>query len=367
MEAKIMAIIEHFNKRMNRYKSNGGLDDNYEGDGQSKEQENKNATKKTTPQSAIVMSSSEHDKMVLIINTLIYYSIVVRELLAKNASVNSKEWLAKPRFYCGGANLSDVVVKTMHLEVKYGFDYYSQWCRLDDSSSLVYHSAADMEYYVYYLASIIKSKASPLVHGHDSSQQTPASVLKSFARLLGYETHSFLCSSQTTNESLNNVCKAMCLGGYWLALLNINNLSSQLMSSLSNILTQINERRPLVLVNNEECKLHAAVDTTNQRRLFSYFATIQSCSDHYLTDESAGVDSLKITRINHEFTLISKDLFEKFRVMKTRKTAQAADTFVMFNLITNGFSSNTSLCNELSQLEFFYKNFISLKQNRIGQ
>lgn len=178
--------------------------------------------------------------------------------------------------------------------------------------------------------------------------------------LLGYENHFFLCSEKTTNDSLNNVCKAMVLSGYWITFLNINNFTTSLMSSLSNTLTQINERKENILINNEEYAF--SFDKSN---LFSYFGVMQSPNTLPMSTD-AETDSLKITRINHEFNLVSKDLFEKFRVVKTTSEMNELESFLHSNLVVSGFETSTELCKQLLKLKILYQDILNAKNKNFS-
>lgn len=151
----------------------------------------------------------------------------------------------------------------------------------------------------------------------------------------------------------------MVLAGYWVTFLNLNNLNSNLMSSLSNILTQLNERtNESVLINNEPFKYFA-----DKSRLFSYFGTIKADSTRLLVDVDDKSDSLKITQINHEFNLISKDLFEKFRAVKTN--VNNFDNYTQANLTCLGFGSATWIARQLTELKRVYDEILCVKQNRL--
>lgn len=208
------------------------------------------------------------------------------------------------------------------------------------------------------------------------------SILRSFGRLLGYETHLFLCSALTTSDMLNNICKAIVLsnGLYWIAFLNLNQLTSSLMSSLSSTLTQINERKEKILINNEELLTQFSSQQSSSH-LFAYFAIIQGGRsnaavaantdtnehDQKAASSSADLDSLKITRLNHELTMLSKDLFEKFRVVKTCVDVDLLKSFAYSNLIANGFSgaSSSNLCAHLVELRDLYQYVLISKNNNL--
>lgn len=148
---------------------------------------------------------------------------------------------------------------------------------------------------------------------------------------------------------LNNICKAAVVGGYWVTFLGLHNLSSKLMSVLSNITTQIIEKQEYIIINNEKFQASASNSLI--------FATTSE-SNKYLTNSN--IDSLKITKIDHFFNLITKDLFDKFRVI--RFDDLESSSFIGSNLIANGFN-NRDLSQDLLNLVDLYKNV--LKQNLV--
>lgn len=57
------------------------------------------------------MSSSEREKIELIVKVLIYYKEIIKELLEKNvSSIIAMEWLRKSRFYSNGSSETDCKV-----------------------------------------------------------------------------------------------------------------------------------------------------------------------------------------------------------------------------------------------------------------
>lgn len=149
---------------------------------------------------------------------------------------------------------------------------------------------------------------------------------------------------------LNNTCKSLVIGGYWITFVNIHNLSTKLMSALSNVLTQLNDKNETITINNEKFKF-----APNDQIVF---ATTSQCNQ-YLTNST--IDSLKITKIDHYLNLISKDLLDKFRVVKLNDLD--SNSFISANLIANGFSTSHELGQNLIELVDLYKNI--LKQNLV--
>ena len=175
-------------------------------------------------------------------------------------------------------------------------------------------------------------------------------IIEAFCNLIGYENNFFLCSHLTTNEMFNNACKSIVLAGYWVTFLNIHKLSSKLMSSLSNVLTQLADPNGTIIINNEKFTL-----TSNE---IIFFATAGPTNE-YLTNSR--IDSLKITKIDHYFNLISKDLLDKFRIV--RLDDLEIRSYIYSNLISNGFNKSEELTQNLLDLIDLYKNV--LKQSLI--
>ena len=144
----------------------------------------------------------------------------------------------------------------------------------------------------------------------------------------------------------------MVVGGYWITYLNIQNLSQSLMSLLSNMLTQVHDRKDTISINNEQ---FSTVIKTSQT--FAFFSTAEDFNNIFLTDSN--IDSLKITKIDHFFSLISKDLLDKFRVIKF--DYNNLRNYIDYNLISNGISNNESICSELMKLYYVYKNVLNVK------
>jgi hypothetical protein len=124
------------------------------------------------------------------------------------------------------------------------------------------------------------------------------------------------------------------------------------MSLLSNVLTQVNDRKELITINNEQ--LTSIIKSSNT---FAYFSTVENLNHVYLSDSN--VDSLKITKIEHHFSLISRDLFDKFRVVKFDYTN--LKNYFSFNLITSGIENSDEMANNLLKLYYVYKNILNVK------
>ncbi|EFX60314.1 hypothetical protein DAPPUDRAFT_343447 [Daphnia pulex] len=183
-------------------------------------------------------------------------------------------------------------------------------------------------------------------------------MMKASSRSVGYENHFFLCSKNTTVDAMNNVCKAITQTGFWVTCLNLNNLSVKSMSTLSNFLGQINERKETVIINNDQYKLN--LDAAKQRS-FAYFATTKS-NNQLLVDVKN--DSLKITRIYHYLNLISKDLLDKFRIV----IAKSPDlkNFINANLVANGFTTNEQLASQIYKLIEIYQRVLKVPMKSNG-
>lgn len=179
--------------------------------------------------------------------------------------------------------------------------------------------------------------------------------------MLGYENNFFLCSSIATEEILFNTCNAMVISNFWLTFLNIQNLSSKLMSCLSTILGQINDRQETVTINNTPVNL-TNYDDSKPKQIFAYFATTHTCNEHL---RDAKVDSLKITRLDHYLNKISKQLLECFRVVHF--DFDQFKCVIKSNLIAHGFQSIDEFTNEIIKLVDLYKMVLKRPLYRNGK
>ena len=129
--------------------------------------------------------------------------------------------------------------------------------------------------------------------------------------------------------------------------MNIENLPSKLMSCLSSILTEVRDRKETVTINNVPYRL--LVPDEKSKQLISYFASTQT-ANVYL--KNFHIDSLKITKIEHYLSKISKELLDKFRIVLYR--ASSLKSFVSTNLLVSGFSSAETLSTDLLNLIELY-------------
>lgn len=348
MQSKFTDLIEFYNKQLNSYQF--GLNSN---------EESQQKAEKSDHKSAIIMSSEQNEKFNLVIKIFIYYKQLVEDLITKNLNVDSNEWRKIPKFYFVKDTDTRVIIKIFDFEINYGFQYYS--CHNDDECTMIYQSK-QVESILSHLVNIIQSKASSLLHGKKVKIKRlilnlkflfnlfkNKSLLRCLSQFLGYENHFYLCSEYTTSDSLNNICKAMVISGYWITFMNLNNLSLQLMSALSNVLTQVNERKDSILINNDPY----TASQTLKNSTFTYFATIEpfNCSSI-----NSHIDSLRITKIDHYFNLISKDLFEKFRIVKS--DFDNLKNYLSLNFMSNGFSQNELLTNEILRIVKIYNSML---------
>lgn len=132
----------------------------------------------------------------------------------------------------------------------------------------------------------------------------------------------------------------------------------KLMSSLSNVLTQVNDRKEIININNENYKF-----LQKSHGLFAYFATINHPGDKILTDSK--IDSLKITKIDHYFNSMSKDLLEKFRIVKA--DYQNLNNYLNSNLLANGFKLNELICNELVKFNLIFNDILFSRFKKTGK
>jgi hypothetical protein len=126
------------------------------------------------------------------------------------------------------------------------------------------------------------------------------------------------------------------------------------MSCLSNLLTQLTEKNEFITINNEKFKL------TDNEPIF--FATTGPTNE-YLTNSS--VDSLKITRIDHYLNSITKDILDKFRVVRFDELD--TDSYIYSNMIANGFESGSESTQNLVNLVGIYKNILKNFLTRNGK
>jgi hypothetical protein len=326
--------------------------------------ETNNSTSKT--QLGIIVSSEQYAKLEQIVKLLIHYRKLILDVSSKKCTLDSIEWLRRPRYY---KNETKLLVKTFNLEFEYGFEFLSLDLN-DDDSNLLYQSS-DVEFAVSNLIAMINSKSSPLIYGKKVFICVyfyyivnlfafivfyffkTQSLLRALSYLVGYENHFFICSNMTSTESLSNSCKAMALGAYWITFVNIQNLSASLMSFLSNILTQINDRKENVTINGE--KFYSSSVKSSQT--FAYFSTVENLNHTNLSDSK--IDSLKVTKIDHYFSMFSKDLFDKFRIFKF--DYYNLKNFIDFNLLSNGLVTTDSVSNELMKLNYIHENLLNSK------
>ena len=119
------------------------------------------------------------------------------------------------------------------------------------------------------------------------------------------------------------------------------------MSCLSSILTEVRDRKETVTINNVPYRLLHPDEKSKQ--LISYFASTQT-ANAYLRNSL--IDSLKITKIEHHLSKISKELLDKFRIVFYR--ASNLKSFVWTNLLVSGFSSAETLSTDLLNLIELY-------------
>lgn len=189
--------------------------------------------------------------------------------------------------------------------------------------------------------------------------------MNAFGYQLGYEIHFFSCSPATNNDSLNNVCKAIVFSGglYWIAFHRLNLLSTSLMSSLSNVLTQINERKDRVVIGNEEYTFSAAnTSTTDVVRVYFGIVVNHPRLSNRLDEQH---DTLRLTRIDHEFNSISKDLLEKFRIVRTsvERWRDFERNYLHSALVCNGFQNSEELCNQLGRIKAYYLDILTINSS----
>jgi hypothetical protein len=126
------------------------------------------------------------------------------------------------------------------------------------------------------------------------------------------------------------------------------------MSSLSNVLSQYNQRKEQIQINNEPYKLFS------NQHLFACFAHTVGEKGKQLNNSR--IDSLKITRIEHYLNLIAKDLLDKFQIVHIKFSNLSS--FFSSNLFAHGFKLSDELTVQYGlitstsfDIEFFFKIF----------
>jgi hypothetical protein len=128
--------------------------------------------------------------------------------------------------------------------------------------------------------------------------------------------------------------------GTWITLVNIQNLSLNAMSILSDILFQLNQSKDSITINKEVLKI------TNKLDLFPvYFSTVNLFDQ---TKPYNSNDTLRIKKIDHVFSRISKDLLDKFRIISI--TMPDYKLLISSMLIANGFKNYEILSNQIYNL-----------------
>ncbi len=116
------------------------------------------------PSPGLIINAQQRDKITMIIKLLVYYQKILCELIDKQCTSTSPEWLSKIRFYAEKTgNILNVIIKTKNSSVYYGFQYLCV-SSSDDAFSLFYQSY-EVETSLAYMIDLVHSKSSPLVHG----------------------------------------------------------------------------------------------------------------------------------------------------------------------------------------------------------
>ena len=122
--------------------------------------------------------------------------------------------------------------------------------------------------------------------------------------------------------------------------MNIQNLSFNAMSMLSDILLQLNQSKDSITINKEVLKIPNKSD-----QFPVYFSTVNIFDQ---TKPYNSNDTLRIKKIDHVFTKISKDLLDKFRVISI--TMPDYKLLISSLLIANGFKNYEVLSNQIYNL-----------------
>lgn len=120
--------------------------------------------KGTGPSPGLIINSQQKEKLDMIIKLLVYYKNILCELIQKQCTANSSEWLSKVRYYVEQSdNELNVLVKTKNSEIFYGFQY--QCFNVNDDVFSLFYQSEQVEKSVSYMIDLVHSKSSPLVHG----------------------------------------------------------------------------------------------------------------------------------------------------------------------------------------------------------
>jgi hypothetical protein len=339
LDTKFNNLIQFYIKKLNNFQATSAS----------------TAKESSYSRSGIVINAQQRFKITLVIKLLVYYRSLVQDLLELKTDAKSSEWLSTVRYYLKD---EDVIIKTRDSSVVYGFEY-NTLTNLDDSLHL--YRLANFQSLVANLISVVESeKTSILLHGNNIRL-----FVNSLRKILGYETHYFMCSKETSLDSIQNVCKAMVLSGYWIIFMNIESLSSRSMSVLSNILTQVNDGKENIIINNESYPFYNnnnnnKSDGNQNNRSFCFFGTISP----KVNTTNPQIDSLKVTKIDNYLNLISKDLLDKFFIIQT--VEYDVKTIIESNLIANGFTNAQLLSEQMNQLTFLYDKMIKVEQINYG-
>ena len=112
------------------------------------------------------------------------------------------------------------------------------------------------------------------------------------------------------------------------------------MSMLSDILLQLNQSKDSITINKEVLKIPNKSD-----QFPVYFSTVNIFDQ---TKPYNSNDTLRIKKIDHVFTKISKDLLDKFRVISI--TMPDYKLLISSLLIANGFKNYEVLSNQIYNL-----------------
>lgn len=102
----------------------------------------------------------------MIIKLLVYYRNVLCELIEKQCTISSFEWLSKVRYYVEQSdNELNVLVRTKNSEIFYGFQY--QCLNANDDVFSLFYQSDQVEKSVSYMIDLMHWKSNPLVHGQN--------------------------------------------------------------------------------------------------------------------------------------------------------------------------------------------------------
>ena len=135
--------------------------------------------------------------------------------------------------------------------------------------------------------------------------------------------------------------------GIWITLVNIQNLSLNAMSMLSDVLLQLSQSKESIVINKDTLQI---LNKPDQYPV--YFSTINVFDE--IQPQKNLNDTLRIKRIEHVFTKVSKDLLDRFRIINL--SMPDYKLIISSILIANGFKNYETLSNQIYNLFKIFNN-----------